>query len=881
MKQKTVVRIACIVLALMLVLSTALIAVSSISASAVSSGQGGYINASDVNLRSGAGTNYSVITCMSKNTKFTFADGKLYNSSWYKIKLNSNSKTGYVHKDYATAVSSSSNSSGSSSSTGYINADYVNLRSGAGTTYSIVTCMSRNTKFTFISTSLKNSSWYNIKLSNGKTGYVHKDYATADSKSNNSQSNNPTNTSASTGYINAAYVNLRSGAGTNYSVVTCMSLNTKFTFISTSLYNSSWYHIKLSNGKSGYVHKDYATADSKPNNSQQTVSTVTGYVNANDVNLRSGAGTNYSIVTCMSKNTKFNFIDTSLHNSNWYHIKLSNGKTGYIYKTYATKNASQNTNNTKPSTPATKPANPSSNNGSVKLSSSKETLYIGNQYVLYATGSSSVSWSSSNSSVATVNSNGVITAKKAGSATIKATAGKSSASCTITVKSGSSVNITTNNVGNMRRTKSLLLKSSTNGVSWKSSNKSIATVDNGLVYANKTGYVTITAYTSRGAASCLINITGSDNIRFTYATPNSAALNSTVKFKAITDTARTAVRFVVSNGSTSYTVEAKDKVKDGNDYIWTASKKLTKSGKWTIKSYACYANSKDYRTTAVGGEAEVYVTTSTDNTTTVCCERRVSDELINLVANYEGFLSKLEPDVITSDPNIGYGRIILGGEQFYNNLTKNEAYAYLVKTLNSGGYTSKTNSFLLNNGIKFNQRQFDALVCFAYNVGASAIANDSDLQSVLLNTGSGTTVKAGSSGYVNDSYVNLRSGAGTNYSILTCMNENTKFTFVDGKIYNSNWYKIKLTNGITGYIYKSYASSSSGGSRDLNNVSKSSFISNFLQYHHAAGSCYWGLLYRRVDEAEMFFYGDYARDGERNKKGFSFSCYKDRSFSIG
>ena len=39
-------------------------------------------------------------------------------------------------------------------------------------------------------------------------------------------------------------------------------------------------------------------------------------------------------------------------------------------------------------------------------------------------------------------------------------------------------------------------------------------------------------------------------------------------------------------------------------------------------------------------------------------------------------------------------------------------------------------------------------------------------------------------------------------------------------------------------------------------------IPRFLQYHHAAGSCYWGLLYRRIDEMEIFFYGDYARDGQ-------------------
>ena len=114
-KQKLFVRIVCIVLVVLMAVSVGAVAITAFSANAaqsteevsasVSAGASGYINASYVNLRSGAGTNYSVITCMAKNTKFTFVNGKLYNSKWYKIKLKSNSKTGYVTKEYV-AVSS-------------------------------------------------------------------------------------------------------------------------------------------------------------------------------------------------------------------------------------------------------------------------------------------------------------------------------------------------------------------------------------------------------------------------------------------------------------------------------------------------------------------------------------------------------------------------------------------------------------------------------------------------------------------------------------------------------------------------------------------------------------------------------------------------------
>ncbi|MCQ2513812.1 MAG: SH3 domain-containing protein [Ruminococcus sp.] len=800
-KQKLIVRIVCLILAIVIIGSVVFVALASLTAGAVSVGDTGYINASYVNLRSGAGTGYNILKCMDKNTAFTLADGNIYNSSWYKIKLNDGT-VGYVYKDYAYINEKVS----TTTDTGYVNADYVNLRSGAGTGYSIVTCMSKNTEFTFLSTSLYNSNWYNIKLANGKTGYIYSTYATKNSSS-----------------------------GTN---------------------------------------------NSSGNSSAPTV--TSGYVNASDVNLRSGAGTSYAVVTCMSKNTEFTFISLSLYNSNWYNIRLSNGKTGYIYSTYATKSSSTSSgtnSNTNPNTNTSNNSQNSSSNttttGPIKITDTNETIYKGNQYVLYAVGATDIKWSSSDTSVATVDSNGVVKGVGVGSATITAKSGSYSAQSTITVKSGSYVCITTTNVSSLAVGKSILLYGSS-GTSWKSSDNSIAEVKSGIVEAKKPGYVTITAYTYGGAATCLIHITDSDNIRFTYASPNSAALNSTVQFKAITDNKKTAVQFKVSNGSLTYTVDATSKTADGNNIIWTGSKQLTTSGKWTVVAYSKSSGSNEYKTTEDGGEAEAFVTASTDKTTTVCAERRASDEVISIIANYESFLSALTPDCITTDPTIGYGKVITAGEQFYNNLTEKEAYAYLCQTVNSGGYTKKANSFLVDNGVKFNQQQFDAIVCFLYNCGASAIYNDSDLRSVLLNTGyaGSTSISTGSAGYVNGDYVNLRSGAGTGYTVVKTMSVNTKFTFLSAELYNSSWYKIKLTDGTTGYIYSAYASATAtGGTRDLNNVNKQNFINKFLVYHHAAGSCYWGLLYRRIDEAEIFFNGDYTRDGSRNKYNYSYYCY--------
>ena len=67
------------------------------------------------------------------------------------------------------------------------------------------------------------------------------------------------------------------------------------------------------------------------------------------------------------------------------------------------------------------------------------------------------------------------------------------------------------------------------------------------------------------------------------------------------------------------------------------------------------------------------------------------------------------------------------------------------------------------------------------------------------------SVTAGASGYVNGDGVNLRSGAGTSYSVVTVMEYKTEFTFDDGTLYNGEWYKITLSDGTKGYIYYEYA----------------------------------------------------------------------------
>lgn len=129
-----------------------------------------------------------------------------------------------------------------------------------------------------------------------------------------------------------------------------------------------------------------------------------------------------------------------------------------------------------------------------------------------------VKWSSSNTSVATVSTSGVVKAIASGKATITCTANDGSnakATCVVTVTTPVSGITISSSSEQMKVGESLTLTASTNsdadnkGISWSSSNTSVATVSGGLVTAIAEGQVTIKASASSDAtkyATCTITV---------------------------------------------------------------------------------------------------------------------------------------------------------------------------------------------------------------------------------------------------------------------------------------------------------------------------------------------------------------------------------------
>jgi uncharacterized protein YjdB len=154
--------------------------------------------------------------------------------------------------------------------------------------------------------------------------------------------------------------------------------------------------------------------------------------------------------------------------------------------------------------------NASSTISFIILSQYKANVDIGDEFYILAFTSNGklASWKSSNSKVASVNTYGKVTPKKAGTATITAKVSKAEASCKVTVnKTQISINHTSASIEHGETIKLSANTSNKSSISWKSSKKSVATIDEyGVVTGIKPGETTITASADGSRKTCKIKV---------------------------------------------------------------------------------------------------------------------------------------------------------------------------------------------------------------------------------------------------------------------------------------------------------------------------------------------------------------------------------------
>lgn len=128
-------------------------------------------------------------------------------------------------------------------------------------------------------------------------------------------------------------LNIRRGAGTEFNVLAKAAAGSKLTVIKSQ---GNWYNVKLSTGISGWALSSYVKLENTVNktNPKTEVSSntpKTGKVKATLLNVRSGPGTTYSLVTKAASGTQVKLLESK---NGWFKIKLADNKIGWVLQSY-------------------------------------------------------------------------------------------------------------------------------------------------------------------------------------------------------------------------------------------------------------------------------------------------------------------------------------------------------------------------------------------------------------------------------------------------------------------------------------------------------------------------------------------------------------------
>ncbi len=205
------------------------------------------ITGSTVNVRVGAGTEYSKIGTVSKNSTYTYLDSQAASDGviWYKIQY-TETTAGWVISQYSTllttTVETSATTTATSSTDVKSTTESIVAASGSDTTTTTTTTV-ESTTTTTTTTTAATVKKYVVMVTGGST------------------------------------LNVRKGAGTNYKKLGTAAAGTVYDYLGSKKAGSTtWYKIQYTSSKTGWVSSKYCTKIELTENSDKTIAQA--YVNA-------------------------------------------------------------------------------------------------------------------------------------------------------------------------------------------------------------------------------------------------------------------------------------------------------------------------------------------------------------------------------------------------------------------------------------------------------------------------------------------------------------------------------------------------------------------------------------------------------------------------
>ena len=294
-----------------------------------------------LNIRSGPGVGYSIVVVAYEGHNLTLL-GRNSNSSWVKVRTVAGQE-GWVNASYISTTVSISSLTVLATPTltprAAVATGALNVREGPGTTYNGVTVLSYGENVTLIGRNI-NSSWVKIRTDGGKEGWVNASLITA----NVVISSLPVvGAPAAPPAANpgAGEVEMRSGPGFEYGVVGLVYHGQDVTMIGRSS-DSAWIKI-VAGTQQGWVRytvvqSSVAISSLPVVGSTTTISPNSGptaTVGTGALNMRSGAGLAYNVITVLYQGQTITLLGRN-SNSSWVKVRTVAGQEGWVNAAYLT-----------------------------------------------------------------------------------------------------------------------------------------------------------------------------------------------------------------------------------------------------------------------------------------------------------------------------------------------------------------------------------------------------------------------------------------------------------------------------------------------------------------------------------------------------------------
>ena len=311
---------------------------SSVNTSGSMIGQKVTVTGSSVNLRSGAGTSNATVGTAQKGETLIVTGSKTVDGKvWYQVMRPSGESNLWIASWYTekaagsstgNSTSSSSSASGNTSSTTNTNSTgsmvgktiqvtgtVVNLRANYNTTSAVLGQAVKGDTFTVLAEKVVNGdTWYQVKTKSGASawiaGWLTAEYKTSTSGSTTNNNSTSSNTSSSSSSmvgqkisVHASNVNLRTGAGTSYTIAGTVNQGTVFTVLAQkSVDGNIWYQVSYGNSNvwiASWLTEPYSgTSDSTvtapAERTRLQLKSVKQQGNKTVITLYQGAGNSYS-----------------------------------------------------------------------------------------------------------------------------------------------------------------------------------------------------------------------------------------------------------------------------------------------------------------------------------------------------------------------------------------------------------------------------------------------------------------------------------------------------------------------------------------------------------------------------------------------------------